>query len=538
MVTMVTDMAVNHQIKIALLGLTFFGSSQVFAGDLQIQPRASANMVVSDNVELTESDEDLSLVALLSPGIHVQYLASGAELDLDYAITQSFYSHDFDLNDTYNDLILESSLDLWDTDFKLLTNASITNISRDNAENAQSDLVSGDTVQYFNSSMGLLYNTKSSAFSIDSKVMFTYSDSEDSIGEREGFNASFNSENGNSARLVFWDVNARYSEYDNNSRTGSYYTTEGIAGWITNYKINPFIRYYDEGTSGNLNDSKIRGTQSIGAGVRWQVSNHTQLDVAYNFVDKGSEPDGGVTEEAEDYVSASLEWQPSKRTQLHASYYKRFFGDAYKLSYNHRTKRLTTRVSYNEEISVFDRQDSLQGREREIWCLKDAPIGPGTCIISPGPDFDLTDYFLVATIGDDDLQQSQSFTLVKTLSLTTQLALKRTTYGFQISKTKREDLNFRDNDDYDRASFNIDRFINRTLVGSVGFSFSNNTFDNNDTLGYVQNDYYRIYLANLQKSIGHSIIVTSTFQHLNRSSNREGFTYSENRLSIQLVKEF
>lgn len=538
MVTMVTDMAVNHQIKLAIFGLSILSSTQVFAGDLQIQPRASASTVVSDNVELTERDEDVSLIALLSPGIHVQYLASGAELDLDYEITQSFYSHDFDLNDTYNDLILESSLDLWDTDFKLLTNASITNVSRDNAENAKADLVSGDTVEYFNSSLGLLYNTKSSAFSIDSKAMLTYSNSEDSIGEREGFNISFNSESGNSARTVFWDVNSRYSEYDNNSRTGSYYTTEAISGWISGYKINPFVRYYDEGTSGNLNDSKIQGTQSIGAGVRWQVSNHLQADIAYNLVDEDSEPDGDVTEEAKDYVSATLDWQPSKRTHLEASYYKRFFGDAYTLSYTHRTKRLTTRVSYNEEISIFDREDSLQGRERQIWCLKDSPIGPGTCVISPGPDFDYSDYFLVATIGDDDLQQSQSFTLVKTLALSTQLDLKRTSYRLQLSNTKREDLNISDSDEYDKASFSIERFINRTLVASVGYSFSKNIFDNNSSLGYTQEDYYRIYGADLQKSIGHSIVVTSTFQYLNRSSNRDGFSYSENRLSVQLVKEF
>ena len=85
--------------------------------------------------------------------------------------------------------------------------------------------------------------------------------------------------------------------------------------------FNPFIRFYDEDYSGTLGTQSQPTTSSWGPGFRWLISQHLHVDLSYNYV-----TDDAVSD---DYVAASIQWDPSARTSLTAGYSQRFFGDSY-----------------------------------------------------------------------------------------------------------------------------------------------------------------------------------------------------------------
>ncbi|MEW6997239.1 TIGR03016 family PEP-CTERM system-associated outer membrane protein [Colwelliaceae bacterium BS250] len=532
-----TDMVANQRIKLSVVLVFMLCIFPSFAGELQLTPRLSVDEIFSDNIELLPGDRDNNFVTLLAPGLNIQYLAAGASIDLDYTLTQSWYSENDDFDDTYNTLIASGSIDLLPNGLSLTASASITNVNQNDADNIRSDFVSADTIEYSNYMLGLAYNIKSSSFSIDSDINLIRDEAEDNIGEKDGYNASLASESGVNSRLLFWDVNGQYDDYKESSRKGRFYTADINIGYITKRKINPFVRFYDEDVSGDLSSTAIEGTTSIGAGIRWFAAEHLIIDVAYNSVDEKSSVTEGVANEQDDYISAKIEWQPSSRTSLFAKYYQRFFGDAYQLAYSHRTKRLTTSISYDEIIDAFDRTEYITGDVQQVWCLEGEPIEANNCLLSPGIFDDLSQYILVDTVSQLELQQSNAFSLIKTVGLTSQLSLSRTVYQLNLNSRKRENLELGDYDTYDNASFAITRLTSRSAKLTLQLSYFENSLSNNDSFTFTQKDYYRLYNIDWTKALNRSLNVTYSVQHLNKSSNL-ATNYEENRVSLQLVKEF
>ena len=527
-----TVMATNRRIKLSVVSVLMISTCPSFAGDLQVIPRLSAYEIFSDNIELLPRAKNDNFVTLLAPGLNLQYLAAEASFDLDYALTQTWYSDDNDLEDTYNTLIANGSINLLPNGLSLQASASITNVSRSDARSSISDFASANTVEYRSYEVGLAYNISSSSFSIDSAVNLVLNEAEDDVGEKDGFNAEFVSESGSNSRFLFWDVNSNYFDYEEDVREGRFYMVDMQIGYITNSKINPFIRFYDEDFSGNLDVSEIQGTSSIGAGVRWLAADHLTIDVSYNIVDESNDSQEDVSDEQDDYFSGSIEWNPSARTDLFAKYYKRFFGDAYLLAYRHRTT-----ISYNEVIDAFDRSEYVPVNIQELWCLTGEPVELGNCLLSPDENVDLSEYTFVDTVSQLELQKSNAFSLIQTFSFSTELSLSRTSYQLDLKTNKRENLEFGDYDTYDSAGFTITRLTSRSSRLSLKFNYYENSLNNNDILTSAQKDYYRRYNIEWTKALNRSLNVTYSVLHLNKSSNLS-VNYEENRVYLQLVKEF
>ncbi|WNC68471.1 TIGR03016 family PEP-CTERM system-associated outer membrane protein [Thalassotalea nanhaiensis] len=538
MVITVTDTVKEHLNNFCFIAVCILIIFPSHASEWRVQPRIDFTEIFTDNVELVPGNADNSFVSLLSPGINIFYQSGGANLELDYAYTQTLYTHDHDLDDNYNSLTSSGSIDLWPDGLAFDFSASIRNVSQNTARNSLADLVSADTVEYKNYRAGFSYKAESSSFKIDSKISFILDEAEDEVGDRDGYNAYIKSESGSNSRYVFWNLDSQYTDYENNERKGRFYTADATIGYITNWKLNPFIRFYEEDTSGNLRDSKIQGTSSIGAGIRWLASEHLILDVAYNSVDEKSDAQGKVSDKQDDYVSGSINWQPSARTDFFAKYYQRFFGDAYQFNYRHRTKRLTTTFSYNEALDLFDRLELVPVNVQDVWCITGAAVEVGNCIFAPDESIDLTNFTFAGFYSDLELQESNSFNLNQTFNLTSTLALSRMTYQLSLRKSKRENLELEDYDTYDFASFSITRLMSRTTELNLKFSFNKNSLDQNNPLTFEQMDYYRLYNINWKRQLNRTLSVTFSTQHLNRNSNRFGYSYKENRASMQIIKEF
>ncbi len=540
----------RKKLSLVALGLCCFSAnglaneSPIFTNKVQVTPRVTLEEIFSDNVNQQEIDDDSSWVTLFKPGINAQYLSPGATITLDTEYTRSMYTHDHSLDENYYFLDFTSQFQLYLDGLSFVANATIDNVNQSDTQNALSDLVTGDTAEEREYELGFRYDTNSNKFNLNSALLFSKRTSDDNRGEREGYRATLNSQNGISSRNVFWDLGASYSDYDNdndnqgqnstsNGRTGRYFTLDAQIGLITDYKINPFIRYYDEDSSGNLNRNQRLGSSSVGAGARWFLTQKSYIDLAYNWADDGEE---SSTEAQDDYVSTTIVWKPNKRVDLKAKYYQRFYDDAYDFKYRHQLKRFTLNINYKEEVELFDRY------ENQVIAAVYCPEGNSSSDLSgclrwselPN-DHNLVpnNNFTVLVPG-----QTSDFVLNKTLGSTLTFRTKRSTYSLKANRKRRENLQIDDYDTYDRAGFSYSHQTTRQSTLTFDVNWRRNKFDNDNSLTLMQIDHYRTYKLSLQQNLREAFSITYSLRHLNRNSTRLNAEYEENRASVQLVKEF
>jgi len=508
-------------------------SSSTIAGEWQFVPSFGIEETYTDNVELTATAPTSSLVSQAVVGLDVDYQSRLASFSFSGKNSNLFFSHDSDINDSYLALDTEAQYYLWTSGLELIASAKVDNTNRNSANNGLADLVSGDTVQSENYDAGLRYNIDNSTFSITSSVMYSINRYEDDLGEYDGVSAILNTSSGNNARSVFWQLSSNFSsrsqDFSGDSRIGDQYRIDAQLGLITSFNLTPFIRFYDEDFSGNFGNQNQQTTSSWGPGFRWLISPHLTIDLSYNYV-----ADDTVSD---DYVSTSIQWEPSARTSLKAGYSQRFFGDSYNLDIKHKTKRLTNSISYDESLEVFDRNNYEQVDLGIFWCPPDITIeSVSTCFVqSEQPssgNFQLANFFSLEPI------ESNEFSLNKRFTWTSKLQLARTSFSINTSASRREGIESKVIDDTLGAALTIDRKIsgksNLTLLAKYDYRI----FDKNNPEGYRQEDHYRTISATYTKDLASSLSTHFTIQHVDRNSNVDQYTYDEVRAIINVTKEF
>lgn len=519
----------NTQLKLyALVSTGLFLSASAFAGDWNFNPNLGLTETYTNNVDLTPLDTQSSLVRQFIIGADANF--SSKKLQFSFSGTETLvgFSHNSDLNDDYQALQANGLYNLWQDNLQLIASSSITNVSKNDSNNSLADLVSGGTVQKLSHSAGLQYNSANSDYALSSSIMYTMVDTEDGIGESNGYTALVNSENGNAARTIFWQVNGSFMNQENNGFTSENYQFETKVGAITPYKINPFIRFYKERITGNLVGNDPNAIPSWGPGFRYQVAKHFIIDLSYNYVDDESEA-------SEDYLAADIDWQPSARTSLKASYSKRFFGDSYEVDFSHRIRRVTNTISYQETIEIFDR-NSYQEVNSIIWCPNSA-AGINDCLPLGEEPNDSSGYTSVP-VTTLELIENNEFSLNRRLAWKSQLALARTTFILDLSNRERESLSTSVVDDYLNARFSVNRRMSAKSNMTVSVDYNKNTFDKNRPGGPRQEDTYKTLSATYKRSLASSLATFVTLQYLDRLSNVERYTYNEARVSINLTKDF
>jgi uncharacterized protein (PEP-CTERM system associated) len=526
----------SSQLKSLFLGLaSLFLSTSALAEEWRFEPNLGLTETYTDNIELTQLNKQSSLVNQLIIGADANF--SSKKLNFTFAATETLatYSHDSELNDDYQTWLGNLSYSIWQDKLKFVTNSSITNVSKNDSGNSLADLVNGDTVQQRAHIAGLEYNTANNDYALYSVIGYGQIDTEDDIGESNGYTAVIKSRNGTSARYVFWDIDGSFSNRENSSfndttegLTSENYRLETKLGVITSYKLNPFIRLYNERVTGTAAGSNPDAIPSWGPGLRYQAAKHFIIDLSYNYVDDN-------TLASDDYVAADIDWQLSARTSLKAGYSKRFFGDSYKLDFTHKSKRLTNTFSYHETIEVFDR-NNYQQIDSEVWCPNDA-TNVNDCLPLGETPSDTTDYTNVP-VSSLELVEDNEFSLNKRLSWQSQLTLARTTFTLDLANRERESLSTGIIDDYLDARFSITRRMSSRSDVTVYVSYNKNVFDKEQPEGPRQKDTYKTLSATYNKSLASSLKSFFTLQYLDRQSNFERYTYKEARASINLTKDF
>jgi len=524
----------NYQLRACYLAIGYLIlPNWVLAGEWRFDPSLGLTETHTNNIELTQLDKQSSLVSQFIIGADVNFTSKKLQFSFVGTETLAGYSHDSKLNDDYQTLQANASYSLWQDKIQAIASSSISNISKNEAGNSLGDLVTADTVQQRNLSTGLQYNSANSDYSLFSSFTASTVDTDDDIGESHGYTALINSKNGNAARYIFWQIDGSFTNRESGGFTGAEdvftsenYQIDAKLGVITPYKINPFMRLYNERVTGTLAGSNPDAIPSWGPGLRYQAAKHFFIDLSYNNV---------MNDTYDHYVGADIDWQLSARTSLKAGYSNRFFGDSYELDFTHKSRRLTNTISYHETIEAFDR-NNYQEVDGEIWCPIGA-LGLDDCLPLDETPNDTTDYISLPVSSLEPVQDTE-FSLNRRFSWQSQLVLARTTFTIDLSNRERESLSTGIIDDYLDARFTVIRRISSRSDITVYVSYNKNVFDKKNPEGPRQEDTYKTLSATYNKSLASSLKTFFTLQYIDRLSNLERYTYNEARASLNLTKDF
>jgi uncharacterized protein (PEP-CTERM system associated) len=515
---------------LTLLAITSLAST---AGEWKFTPALTVDETYSDNVSRTKTNETSSLVSQLGANISTSYQAKYTSFNLSSTSRYAMYSHDHERDNDFHTLSSQARLMLWPDGIAFTASASIGNQSTNSATQGFADIVSGNTVQTETYQAGLAYQTSNSDFSLSSHLDYSISQSEDNIGERKGYSTNINSKNGTSAKLIFWDMNASYQDNANIGQSFRSYRGEVKLGLITGYKFQPFLRYANEDSTGSVNTGQNTALTSYGIGVRWLLHPRLMIDMAYNKPTDNSVDSRG--EPQEENTSVNINWQPSIRTQLTASYSQRFFGDTYSLNLNHKNRRLTNTISYQENLEAFTRNRFDPVSLGSFWCPITESTNTNNCFINDDDIIDFENYQLLNLTDFKVVEDNQS-SLNKILQWSSTLTLPHTTFTFSLNGQNREDLTTHIENRNKNASLSISRSIggNSTVNFTSSFRESNiNLLQENERL-----DRYRQYNLDYTRSFNEDLSATLTISAVNRSSTSNQFDYQENRIIFKIGKGF
>jgi uncharacterized protein (PEP-CTERM system associated) len=540
MATMAMGMAHKTKLSAVCLALIYVNAS--FAGDWQFDPSLKLDETYTNNVGLTVNNEQSSLVSQASINLDTTYKAQHAVFNFSSESTYALYSHNHALDNDYHTVASDIRFQLWPNGIILVASADIANRSRNGARNALADIVSADTVQVATYKGGIEYNVNNSDLVINSSLGYRQTVTEDNIGERQGVVAKINSSNGTSARHVFWELEHNYQELKDGNQNGKLSESEVKLGLITDYKINPFLRYYNEDNSGDVSTpNRSIESNSYGAGLRWVVTPRLYFDASYNKP-IGSKFDLEGDEQKE-YVNASVRWQPSARTTLQANVSERFYGDSYGLNFSHSNKRLTNSISYQEEVQTLTRDNFVANIVGYYFCPTNSVTSTEDCILQDGavifpdnPNDPDNPGYQIYPVQDFTLVEDNVFSLNKNLAWKSELALPRTTISFNANRQNRDNLDTRVEDEYNSASLNINRKVSgRSNVGlDVSYTEINLQIDTE----FERLDRYRRYTLNYEKSLNSALSFDLSVSYLSRSSDEPTLNYQEGRISAKITKGF
>ena len=531
-----------HKNKLNGFVLAIIFSNYAAAGEWKFEPSLLIDETYTNNVNLSADNKISSLVSQTGVNLETAYQAQQAVFNFSSQSRYALYSHDHVLDNDYHTIASNFRLQLWPNGVVIFASANIDNQARNSNRNALADIVSSDTVQVETYNGGVEYNIDNSRFIINSAIGFRQTNSEDDIGNREGVVAEISSQNGSGARNIFWDLEHNYQELKNNDQDGKLHQTEVKIGLISEFKLNPFIRYYDEDNSGNLsNPNNSTESNSYGVGIRWLISPRLYLDTAYNKpISNNSDIDG---DEQKEYVNAAIKWQPSIRTSLEASYSERFFGDSYGLNFVHKNKRLTNSVNYIEDVQTLTRNNFVAETigfylcpNNNVASISECTLQEGTTIIPGNPSDPDNQGYSIFPIQEFILVEDNVLSLNKTLNWNSTLELPRTTITFNGSRQRRDNLDTRIKDESLFFGLNINRSISGRSSVNLDMSYTENNFQLDTE--QEQLSRYRRYQIGYEKSLNSSLSFNIDLSYLNRSSSDFTLNYEEGRLSAKITKGF
>jgi len=327
---------VRHNIawRAVLLAIVTTNTSfPVFAATWTITPSITVNETATDNVGLSDSNQQSELITDISPGIRVDALGGRSKLHFDYQLHNLLYAQDASRNRTQNSLNALGTLEAVDN--WLFIDAS--------------GFISQQNISAFGSTTSTAVNTNTNSNTTETS---TYSISPYIQG-------SFGTIADYQLRYRATDTSTRSGQaFDSQTRqwTGNLKGQTGLTNLGWSLDANSQTATFNNGRSNN--DDRLRGTLIYQFDPQFRVS-----------LLGGRESNDYLSASKKSYTTkgAGFEWAPTERTLISANREERFFGTSNTFSVSHRTALTAWSFKQSKDASVQNNQQTGVGTSYDQW---------------------------------------------------------------------------------------------------------------------------------------------------------------------------
>lgn len=293
------------------------------AVEWEFTPTVQLKETYTDNVRLSETNEESEFITQVNPGISITGLGPHLRLNARYVMQNLFYAKEHDRNATNHQLDANANAELLPHHLFIDARAGISqrNTSSFGRQSEDNTNITGNrtNVETYSLSPYLLHHFKDFA---DAEVRYTH----DSVStSASGSAVSTELSDSTSNRILL------------RLTSGDDFQT---LGWGLHYN-----KQRIDFDSGQEVDQV-----TYGGNLRYRLSRKLSL-LANGGYEKNdylsiTGDSGGA------YWKAGFDWTPSRRTSVEALAGKRYYGDSYSLKANHRSRRTAFSMSYNEEVTT------------------------------------------------------------------------------------------------------------------------------------------------------------------------------------------
>ena len=162
--------------------------------------------------------------------------------------------------------------------------------------------------------------------------------------------------NGDEAKYFIWSVTGTYQNTERSqASTGDFESRTGDGYIDTRIFNNWAIRLTARHEANQISDrddtnSLVREFNSYGAGLTYRQTETRYISITANKSDSDIGEDDGET-----FVGLDMQWALSTRTQIAATYGRRFYGESASASIGYNSKYLRTSFSYSEDVTNTSR---------------------------------------------------------------------------------------------------------------------------------------------------------------------------------------
>lgn len=162
--------------------------------------------------------------------------------------------------------------------------------------------------------------------------------------------------NGDEAKYLIWNVTGGYQNTDRAqaqngefvSRSGSGYADMHLLdNWAVRITVTHEANQISDRTDTN---SLVREFNSYGAGITYRQDQNRYISLTANKTDSDQEND-----DSETFLGVDIKWALSTRTQISATYGRRFFGETASANISYNSKYFRTAFGYSEDVTNTSR---------------------------------------------------------------------------------------------------------------------------------------------------------------------------------------
>lgn len=342
-------------------------------------------------------------------------------------------------------------------------------------------------------------------------------------------------------RYVHGEVSSNVNSFSNSSsdtailslNSGSAFRT---LGWGINYSHTQIDRKYARPNLGRLQTIELERTTGM---LRYAVTSQFNLIGTAGYERNSFISIRGRT--SSPLWTVGFSWTPTKRTKIDASGGKRFFGNTYAASVDHRTRNTVWNLSYIEDISTFGQQSLAGGSILNASMLSQlfSSLQGGEALLNQG---------LPSSFADPNNFLTNRLFLLRRLQASLTVNGKKNSLVFRGFNYSRKSFS---SDEEDADLIGIDNAVltrNTTQTGGNilwNYRLSPRT-SANINLGYIRTSYdavnrkddNMIVRAGLNKQFTSHINGSIMYYHLQRKSNRNNGSYDANAVTVTLNMNF